>query len=237
MRTSILQTVRYVNQGRFLHLYFGGRVLEGRGAGHQKIFVCQVFKYAVFDIKATYNYQIFIPDVQLYSVKFRLGGSGEADLWLEGRGPLPLPSPLRTAPNVNDTQRRVVRCLTADRFAVICKFYLLSSSVTCCWRYCNLLLQIWGTFTDPLSLISSHLISSHFIWPLLGWPHFMWTEWRWVRSEATQFAVAANQTRQRDLLRSEWSQPRRIGSLHGSDETRSLEMRSDRIRRVIWTLF
>jgi len=58
----------------------------------------------------------------------------------------------------------------------------------------------------------------------------------WVFCEATQFAVVAtNQSIQRDLLRSDWSQlwPRRLGSLHDvlssgemtSDETRLDEMR------------
>ena len=50
-------------------------------AGHWKCFVGHVYKYAVFDIKPTYNHQIFIPKAQSHSTKIHFAGEavGEPD--------------------------------------------------------------------------------------------------------------------------------------------------------------
>jgi len=57
------------------------------GTGHRKNLVSHRFKYAVFDIKLTYNREIFIPDVQIPIILNRCGWSK----LLAGRGMAPLP--------------------------------------------------------------------------------------------------------------------------------------------------
>jgi len=62
--------------------FLGGQLGERQGsrglrrvAGYLKNFVSHIrmFKYAVFDIKPTYDRQFFDPDAQLHSTIFRLG--------------------------------------------------------------------------------------------------------------------------------------------------------------------
>jgi len=51
----------------------------------------------------------------------------------------------------------------------------------------------------------------------LNWSPVIWYEWHWVRFVAIPFAVAVtNETQQRDVLRSDWLQPRRTGSFHSA---------------------
>jgi len=60
-----------------------------KGAGHGKNFVSHLYKYAVFDIKPTYNHQISIPGVQLHLPEISFEeGSGDTSDW--GTCPLPL---------------------------------------------------------------------------------------------------------------------------------------------------
>ena len=107
----------------------------------------------------------------------------------------------------------------------LCVFVCVVSStenwqlVTAKRRRCQMFLRILQLSNTILScigsvhvseLISSHLISSHLISP-----NFIWTEKQWVHSDATQFALSANDhTRQHDLLHSDWSQPWQTGLLH-----------------------
>jgi len=70
----------------------------------------------------------------------------------------------------------------------------------------------YNVFGGTLNLAQLHLgyRSVDLIWPYLNWPHFIRTEWQ-------RFAVAVtNRPRERNLLRSDWSQPRRTGSFHSA---------------------
>ena len=71
---------------------WGQRSLEVRGRSLENS-VSYMCKYAVFDIKPTYNHSIFIPDVQLHLQKNFIWGQTS---WLGGHGPL-CSSPFRTA--------------------------------------------------------------------------------------------------------------------------------------------
>jgi len=57
-----------------------------------------IFKYAVFDIKPTYNHEIIIPGVHLHSLNFFIWGAVRADFLLGAVPPLlsllPLEPPL-----------------------------------------------------------------------------------------------------------------------------------------------
>jgi len=64
------------------------------------------------------------------------------------------------------------------------------------------------------SLIPPHLISS--IWTHYIWPNFIWTDGYAAKRPSSPWLRPTDQNEVRDLLRSDWSQPRRTGSLRSA---------------------